>query len=244
MSAPLSPEQQHLADAALLAIGAVHDLRNLLVALLGNTELVLDDARLNPELRSSVSDAHTAAKCAAALTDQLLQFVQKGALRHETVPVSELVDVLQPLVRVLVPSTTRVRWHVPAQLPSVRIDRGQFTQLAINLLTNAIEATSGQPNWIELSLAEEPGAVDDATYVRFAVRDTGAGIAPENLGRIFDSFFTTRTEGLGIGLFNVRRIAELHGGSISVQSELGRGSTFSLRLPAVPTSVAMAEASA
>jgi signal transduction histidine kinase len=107
---------------------------------------------------------------------------------------------------------------------TVHGDESQLQQVLMNLLLNAVEAmTSGG----ELTVATESGA----GQLKIIIRDTGAGIAPENLGRVFDTFFTTKKHGTGLGLAISRRAVEEHHGMIEVQSEAGRGSTFIITLP-------------
>jgi signal transduction histidine kinase len=107
---------------------------------------------------------------------------------------------------------------------TVRGDESQLQQAFMNLLLNAVEAMSSGG---ELLAATQTGA----GRVKISIRDTGAGIAPENLAHVFDTFFTTKKNGTGLGLAICRRVVEEHHGAIEVQSEAGRGSTFIITLP-------------
>jgi signal transduction histidine kinase len=120
--------------------------------------------------------------------------------------------------------------HEP-HLPSVRGDRIQLQQVLVNLMMNASQAMSGQSGRRRLVLS----ATGTGEAIDITVADTGPGIAPEHLERLFDPFFTTRPQGMGMGLAICRTIAEAHGGRLIVESEPGRGATFRLTLSTAPT---------
>jgi signal transduction histidine kinase len=114
--------------------------------------------------------------------------------------------------------------QVPEGLPSVAVDRQQLKQALINLLLNAIQATPPEGS-VQVMAAAEPEAL------RIAVTDSGSGIAPEMMDRIFDPYFTTKPEGTGLGLPIALRIIQAHGGTLDVSSALGGGTTVEVRLP-------------
>ena len=119
-------------------------------------------------------------------------------------------------------------------VPTVHADADQLRQVFLNLVTNGLDAMpDGGRLGITTGLVEQDGA----SWVEIAVRDTGEGIAPENLSRVFEPFFTTKPEakGMGLGLSVSQGIIENHKGQILVESELGRGSTFRVRLPTMVT---------
>jgi signal transduction histidine kinase len=148
--------------------------------------------------------------------DLRLQPVRVPALFDETVPVIE-PEARKNNVRVLV--------ECPPSLPPINGDAGMLRQVVLNLAINACQAMPGGGT---LRLVGAPAAKG---RVELRVEDTGVGIPPENLQKIFDLYFTTKHHGTGIGLSMVYRIVQLHDGEIEVQSTPGRGTTFRLLLP-------------
>ncbi|MFZ5909924.1 MAG: two-component system sensor histidine kinase NtrB, partial [Chloroflexota bacterium] len=140
------------------------------------------------------------------------------------------------LERFPAPEGVRVTLDLPGDLPPVFADPRQVEQVLGNLVVNACQAMPQGGQLLVLSRVE--GSVisdqctdDDRQWVRIAVRDTGVGIPPENLEKIFEPLFTTKPKGIGLGLAVSRKLAEANGGRIEVQSEAGVGSTFTLYLP-------------
>jgi signal transduction histidine kinase len=142
--------------------------------------------------------------------------------------VEEIIDFFGPTARA---ANVEIKSYVPADLPPVALHRDTFKQALLNLLLNAQQAMP-QGGTITVQAAAEPGGVS------LSLIDTGRGMPPEVMGKIFRPFFSTREEGTGLGLATTRRIVQAHGGTIEVQSEVGRGTKFTIRLPGgtrVPT---------
>jgi signal transduction histidine kinase len=137
----------------------------------------------------------------------------------------EMLDFFGPSARA---ANLDIKVYLPADLPAVALDRDLFKQALLNLLLNAEQAMKQGG---ELTL--QAGALDK-TVVELSLIDTGEGMPPEVRNKIFQPFFTTKPGGTGLGLPTVRRIVEAHGGTIDVQSEVGRGTKFTIRLPAAP----------
>jgi signal transduction histidine kinase len=165
--------------------------------------------------------------------DDFLRYAGRLELRQETVSlnavVEELVDFLLPQAQ-----AHRVRVHTSLARENLqcRLDVNLFKQALLNLLLNALQAmpqerTGGDSTAGELLVQTVAGKESAILYVS----DTGVGIPPENLPRIFDAYFTTKKGGTGLGLPTTRRIIEEHGGHITVQSEPGRGTSFRVELP-------------
>ncbi len=134
-----------------------------------------------------------------------------------------MVDFFGPTARA---ANIEIKSYLPADLPPVALDADLFKQALLNLLLNAQQA---MPDGGELTIQ----AAADGDGVSLSVIDTGKGMTPEVAAKVFRPFFSTRPGGTGLGLATTRKIVEAHGGTIEVQSEVGRGSKFTIRLPAV-----------
>ncbi|MEK6530513.1 MAG: ATP-binding protein, partial [candidate division NC10 bacterium] len=146
---------------------------------------------------------------------------------HINPRLSRVVSILRHQARI---ANVEVEEEYGVDLPTVHADADQLRQVFLNLVTNGLDAMPGGGRLrIATGLVEEDGAF----WVEIAVRDTGGGIAPDNLSRVFEPFFTTKPEakGMGLGLSVSQGIIQSHKGQILVESELGRGSTFRVRLP-------------
>ncbi len=136
--------------------------------------------------------------------------------------VEEVVDFFNPTARA---AAIEIKSYLPADLPAVALDADLFKQALLNLLLNAQQA---MPDGGEITLQASAGD----SGVSLSVIDTGKGMTPEVAAKVFRPFFSTRQGGTGLGLATTRKIVEAHGGTIEVQSEVGRGSKFTIHLPA------------
>jgi signal transduction histidine kinase len=172
-------------------------------------------------------EVHTSEKI---ITD-LLDFARLESMEKEAVAVSELVQ--RTLARFPVPKSIKTTIQIPADLPMVFADQRQMEQVLGNLTVNACQAMSpkssatGGDNAGELTIS----AHRQKGMVAIAVKDTGTGIKPENMDKLFEPLFTTKSKGIGLGLAVSKKLAEANGGRIEVKSEPGKGSTFTLSLP-------------
>ena len=162
------------------------------------------------------------------IVDEFSRFARLPAPELAPVAPEELVDALLALYPAP-PSGIRIEREVAPSLPKVNVDRDQILQLLLNLTANGVEAMGATGGVLRIGAV----ALDGAGAVLFSVADTGPGIAQDQLPRIFEPYFTTKEGGTGLGLAIAERIATEHGGRLSVTSEVGRGATFTLRLPAV-----------
>ncbi len=228
---------QKLDSVGLLAGGIAHDFNNILTGILGHLSLGHLMAPANSKIAQALAEAEKSCLRAKALTQQLLTFSRGGA------PVKRVGD-LTALLResaefVLHGSRLERRIDVPDDLWPVDMDEGQISQVINNILLNAVQATNGGG---VLAIRAANLVLDSATglplppgpYVVVEIADQGAGIRPEHLCRVFDPYFTTKQKGSGLGLAIAYSIVKSHGGLISVDSEIGRGTTFVIRLPASP----------
>jgi len=222
---------QRLESIGVLAGGLAHDFNNLLTAILASVSLAKEASEA--ERRELLGDAELASARARDLTRQLLTFSRGGApLRR---PLSLPRVLRETLGFALAGSPVRGEAAIDPDLWTVEADEGQLVQALNNLLVNAAQAmpTGGQ---VRLRAWNEPAveATGEGPRVAISVEDQGAGIPAEHLPRIFDPYFTTKQKGTGLGLAVVHSIARGHGGRVAVTSALGRGSTFTLELPAAP----------
>lgn len=225
---------QKLEALGTLAGGLAHDFNNLLQGVFGFLAAARD-AR-EEEREALLGEANEALEMATRLTSQLLTFSRGGA------PVKKVVSIGRAVERVtrfaLSGSAVSAQFEWPEALWSCECDEGQLEQVVQNLVLNAVEAMpQGGAIRVKGMNVEAPGTglpVDLAPgrYVALSVADAGAGIAPELLSRIFDPYFTTKPRGSGLGLATAHSIVRQHGGMLTVASQPGAGSTFTLYLPA------------
>jgi signal transduction histidine kinase len=221
-------QMQAVVQASLgqLAGGVGHELRNPLGVIKNSvcflSMVVPEDERVRKHLGILEREVAT---CNRIVTE-LLDF---GRVKTATRAATNLAAIARDaLDRVTMPPTIALRLLLDRPVPEAMIDPLQVGQILINLLTNAVQA---MPDGGTLSV--ETGQRQDGVFI--GVRDTGAGIAPEHLARIFQPLFTTRAKGIGLGLALAKDLAELNGGRIVVHSEVGRGSCFEIVLPDVAT---------
>jgi NO-binding membrane sensor protein with MHYT domain/nitrogen-specific signal transduction histidine kinase/CheY-like chemotaxis protein len=242
-------DAQKLEAIGQLAGGIAHDFNNLLTAILGHAAFLKQDPGLGETGREDIEQIEAAASRAAELTRQLLAFGRRQILEPRPILLNEIVTDTMRMLRRLVGENIEVRVLPAPDLALTMVDPSQVAQILINLVVNARDAMPQgglltiETRNVELEavtfgqqLEAPPGS-----YVMLAVTDNGVGIPPEHQARIFEPFFTTKApgRGTGLGLATVYGIVAQSGGSISVYSEPGRGSTFcvyfrSLADPAVP----------
>jgi PAS domain S-box-containing protein len=230
-------QAQKLEAVGQLAGGVAHDFNNLLTVIGGYTRLLLSQG-LGPEASDLLGEINAAAERAATLTQQLLAFSRRAPQTRELFDLNETVRGIEGMLRGLVEEDIAFELELAEDLPPLCGDPRQFEQVVVNLVLNARDATPpGGRVRIETSIAE---ATDEAptpsgtAYGVLRVTDTGLGMSNETRARIFEPFFTTkeRGKGTGLGLSMVYGIVEQSGGRIDVESELGRGTSVRVLLPA------------
>lgn len=218
---------EKLKSLGLLAGGIAHDFNNMLTSLFGNIELlrlsISTDHQAMPFLDAAIQSIGNAKK----LTRQLLTFAKGGE------PVNEAVDFatsISETVRLhLRGSSVDLHLDLAEDLWKVEADHGQLDQVMSNLVINAKQAMpEGGHIWI--TACNE--MIQGAPFVRIQIKDSGHGISPDHLPRIFDPYFTTKLDGHGLGLATIHSIIARHKGTIQVDSRLGEGTVFSVCLPA------------
>jgi two-component system, cell cycle sensor histidine kinase and response regulator CckA len=238
-------QSQKLESLGVLAGGIAHDFNNILMAVLGHAELALDDLSPLSGARGSVSEIVTAARRAGELCRQMLAYSGRASFAVERVDLAELVDELLHLLKTSISKKAVLNVQIEKGLPAIQADPSQIRQVVMNLVLNASEALGDQTGVIALSASAAmcdgvtlrgigPGpAPVEGMYVRLEVADTGCGMSPEVQTRIFEPFYTTKFSGRGLGLAALLGIVRAHHGAIKVASEPGKGSVFTVFLPAL-----------
>ncbi len=228
-------QAQKLESVGRLAGGVAHDFNNMLSVIQGQTELALQDLVPGSAVAESLHEVLRAAQRSAVLTRQLLAFARREPSVPRVVDLNARIqDVIGMLARIIGEGVT-VSWQPQPGVWPVRIDPGQLDQILTNLAVNARDAMGGSGTLTvtiaNVTRARHDGAAGD--YALLTVSDSGAGMDAETQGRIFEPFFTTKPlgQGTGLGLSTVYGIARQNGGTVEVESTLGRGATFRLFLP-------------
>ena len=226
---------QKLESLGTLAGGIAHDFNNLLASIMGNISLAMLDLNRDNGVYRLLEGAEKASLRAQDLTRQLLTFSKGGAPVKKTVAIGELIREVAGFT--LPGSRVNYDFSLPDDLWFVDVDEGQVSQVIHNLVINADHA---MPKGGTISISCENVVVADppklplrqGSYVQVSVQDHGVGIAQAHLSKIFDPYFTTKQKGSGLGLATSYSIIRQHGGNIFAESELGKGTTFTLYLPA------------
>lgn len=214
-----------------LARGIAHDLNNLLQPLRGHAELLVEASAGRPDLREDAQVVLGSADRAARLVAQVLAFGRQIEPAQERLDLRDLLRDTAGLARVGALRRITVALDLPHAPVWVRGDRGQIQQVLMNLFTNALEASSRAGGKVTLSCGAVQDQGTDAPWLR--VRDDGPGMSPEVAQRCFEPFFTTRSGagGTGLGLAIVHGLVTTMGGTVSMSTEPGAGSTFTVTLP-------------
>ncbi|QOZ50194.1 hybrid sensor histidine kinase/response regulator [Bradyrhizobium sp. CCBAU 53338] len=236
---------QRLEALGQLTGGVAHDFNNLLTVIRASVDL-LNRPQLSEERRQRYITAIAEAVARAAkLTSQLLAFARRQTLKPEVFDVGDRMQSLRDMLATLLGPAIEIVMQLPGEPCLVNADAGQFETAMINMATNARDAMQGKGRIV---LTVHPATTvpdtlahlsDGHGFVCVAVSDTGIGIPAAQLGRIFEPFFTTKQvgQGTGLGLSQVFGFARQSGGEVTVISEVGQGSTFSLYLPRVPAAL-------
>lgn len=226
-----------LEAVGILAGGIAHDFNNILTVVLGNITLIESELPPGGALGARLFDAKRATLRARDLTLQLLTFAKGGEPVKTSIELPELLKESAGFA--LHGAKARPEFHIARDLWQVNADKGQLGQVIQNLVINAVQA---MPGGGIVTIAADNIVLPDGTpdspplppgrYVQLAVSDTGTGIARELLAKIFDPYFTTKAQGSGLGLATAYSIIRKHEGHIMAESEIGRGTTFRMWLPA------------
>jgi len=233
-------QSQRLEAVGQLAGGIAHDFNNLLAAIQGYADLAVEDLEGHP-VKEDIEEIRKAARRGASLTRQLLLFSRHERTEPEAVDVNHVLSDLERLLQRTLGEEIDLRTDLGEHLPNVVVDGGELEQVLMNLVVNARDAIVGagtitiHTDTLEVVAGDLTSpSVTPGTYVRIRVVDDGNGVPPEIAERLFEPFFTTkeRGRGTGLGLSSVYGIVQRSGGHVSFSSEPGRGTTFTILLPA------------
>ncbi len=242
---------QKLESIGVLAGGIAHDFNNLLHVVLGNADIALSNLKAGSPSREPIEEVVRATLRAADLTRQLLAYSGKGAFVVRHLDLSTEVREMATLLRTAISKQATLAWELASNLPAVSADPTQIRQIVMNLITNASDSLGESGGTISLRTgitrledldnqhfgvpleAETPADPSDDPFVYLEIADTGGGMTPDTLGRIFDPFFSTKFTGRGLGLAAVMGIVRSHHGLIRVRTAPGEGTAFRVLFPAV-----------
>lgn len=242
-------EKQFQHDMKMTAIGTLaggiaHDFNNILAAIIGYGQILREQLPKESSLYKEVEQILNGGMRATDLVKQILTFSRQNEEKFQTIRIQHIIKEVATFLRASLPSTIHFTYDIDMECPPVLADASQIHQVLINLCTNARDAIDNEPGKIHISLATrrltEGGPVSDSPlvepgeYLVLGVKDDGCGMGEGVLARIFEPFFTTKAmnKGTGLGLATVHGIVKKHGGDLTVHSSPGKGSLFSVYLPA------------
>lgn len=244
-------QAQKMEAIGTLAGGIAHDFNNILAAIIGYTDLSLFSDSCDDIVRKNLGQVKKASNRAKDLVAQILSFSRTEDFLDNAVDIGPVVKEVLKLLRATLPSSIAIDHDIPDGLGKVMANPTGIYQILMNLCTNSAHAMQNRDGLLTVRLAKvvsdesllELGGSLKSPWLRLSVSDTGAGMQKEMFNRIFDPYFTTKEkgEGTGLGLSVVHGIVRASGGSVKVESQLGKGSTFHLFFPCVLTQQALQE---
>jgi signal transduction histidine kinase len=240
-------QAQKMESIGTLAGGIAHDFNNILGAIMGYSELTLNDLPEGTEARENMSEVVKATYRARNIVRQILTFSRKSEESRSPISVPLVVKEVLRFIRASIPTTIEIRDDIDPDSGRIMGDSNQLHQVVMNLCTNAHHAMREEGGTLEVRLdrivldrhsAADPHGLAEGSYVRLSVSDTGSGMDAETIERIFEPYFTTKEkdEGSGLGMAVVHGIVKGYGGTVAVESTPGEGSTFIIYLPRIETS--------
>ncbi len=235
VEAAMAEQRERLAKAERMAAlsrmsaGVAHDFNNVLQAMMLKIESLRVDRPGDRELDEALGEVVESGQRGARLVQQLLTFAKAKNPAPRPVDLSRTLRELEPMLGTLVRGQATLSVHRPSGAVLVSVDPSQIEQVILNLVINARDASAGSPQGDEVTLALSV----EEDHALLTVTDQGAGMDAATRDRVFEPFFTTKAHGSGLGLSTVYSIVQQAGGTVSVESTEGRGSTFSVRLPRI-----------
>ncbi len=237
---------QRLESLGVLAGGLAHEFNNILMVIMGNADLLSAECGGSSTAQSHLSEISTASRRAADLCDQMHIYAGKGSSHREKLDLAKVVRDMRPILDITLGKKVELECKFPLELPLVMADITRIRQLVLNLVSNAADACmvvgSGRVDLRlfvrrcdQSFLRECPSTAnaEPGNFVCLEVTDTGCGLDPVQQSRVFDPFYSTKFAGRGLGLSAVLGIVRSCKGAVKVQSQLKKGSNFSIFLPVV-----------
>ena len=247
-------QAQKMEAIGTLAGGIAHDFNNILSPIMVHTELATMDLPPNNPVQHNLKEIFKAGERATDMVKQILAFNRKGEGKRVTIKMTPIIKDVLKLIRSSIPTTIDIQQSFEAESDIVFADPTQIHQILLNLCTNASHSMQERGGELTINLTEEhldPEVINKFSdlnpgpYLKLTVSDTGHGIGPETMERIFEPYFTTKEtgEGTGMGLAMVHGIVKSYEGDITVESEQGKGTTFTVYLPMIEANVSLVEES-
>ncbi len=249
VSAALKNSESYLRQAqkmeaiGTLAGGIAHDFNNILAAIIGYTDLSLYAESCSGSLKRNLEQIKKASNRARDLVSQILSFSRTEEFNDDAVDIGPIIREALKLLRATIPSSIEIKQNIPDGLGRIIVDPTKIYQVLMNLCTNAAHAMRNREGVVTVlfeRVAEEVNPLASNGHarspcLRLTIADTGVGMAPEVMSRIFDPYFTTKEkgEGTGLGLAVVHGIVRSTGGEMQVESVLGQGSSFHVYFPCI-----------
>lgn len=247
-------QAQKMEAIGTLAGGIAHDFNNILSIILGYADLAEDEIPEDSPARSGLNHISKAARRAKDLVQQILTFSRQAEYSPRPLKLAALVEEAVKMLRSTLSAAITIQLNISPDTGMIMADPSRIHQVIMNLCVNAAQAMKEEGGTLTITLERVSGKesindaftlghpMEQAEYLKLTVTDTGPGIPPENLSRIFDPYFTTKPkeEGSGLGLAVVHGIIKKHEGEIAVRSKPGEGASFSIFLPKITSEVAEA----
>lgn len=244
-------QAQKMESIGNLAGGIAHDFNNILAVTLGYTELALDTVEKGTPIQEDLQEVYTANLRAKELVNQILAFARQSDEKHTPIQIRFIIKEVIKFIRSSTPTTIEIKQNIESD-SSIIGNATQIHQIMMNLCTNAAHAMETKGGTLEITSKDT--TINNATltgthnlssgnYIEIKVADTGSGIDPEIINKIYEPYFTTKKpgEGTGMGLAMVYGIVETYGGKINVESTVGKGTTFTIYFPVTKESKAHQE---
>jgi signal transduction histidine kinase len=226
-------QAEHLATMGELAAGVAHEIRNPLAGIAGAIEIISKDFPKDHPDREILDDLRQEVRRIEKVLNDLLTYARPKPPQFGMADLRDTVARTLQLARQQIGSkNVEFSIRIPSQLPRFRMDPEQLHQVLLNLVLNGIQSLDQEGQiTIEARVSGGSGTLNRPSYVEIAVSDTGSGISREQLEKIFRPFYTTKRGGTGLGLSLCRRIISQHGGTLTAESEVRKGSRFIIRIP-------------
>ena len=226
-------QAEHLATMGELAAGVAHEIRNPLAGIAGAIEIISNDFPKNHPDREILDDLRQEVRRIEKVLNDLLTYARPKAPQFGMADLKETVAHTLQLARQQIGSkNVEFSIQIPSPIPRFRMDPEQLHQVLLNLVLNGIQSLGPEGKiTIQARVQSGSGAPNRPNYIEISVSDTGGGMSREQLGKIFRPFYTTKRGGTGLGLSLCRRIISQHGGTLTAESDVGKGSRFIIHIP-------------